>query len=68
MGDEFDLVAENSLVVVAEKKEVAETAELFAVCVLVVVELPEGFSEFAETVRVGSMLAEQGAAVDSWFP
>jgi hypothetical protein len=42
-------------VVVAEKRGVAETAELFAVGVLVVVELPEGFVEFAETVGEGSV-------------
>ncbi len=38
-GDKFDLVA--------------ETAGKFAECVLVGVELPEGFVEFAEKVWVG---------------
>ncbi len=55
MGDKFDLVAENLLTVVAEKRKISEMAELFAVCVLVAVELPEGFVEFAETVGVGSL-------------
>ncbi len=40
---------------VAEKRGVAETAGKFAACVLVAVELPEGFVEFAETVGVGSL-------------
>ena len=43
LRDKFYLVTENSLVVVSEKMGVAETAELFAVCVLVGVLLPEGF-------------------------
>jgi hypothetical protein len=66
VGDKFDLVAENLLTVVAEKRKISEMAELFAVCVLVAVELPEGFVEFAKTVGVGSVLAEQVAAEESW--
>ena len=62
-GDKFDLVAENSLVGVAEKKGVAETVGKFAECVLVGVELPEGFVDFAEKVGVG---IEQVAAEESW--
>ena len=52
-GDKFDLIAENSLVRVAEKRGVAETDGKFAECVLVGVELPEGSFEFAEKVGVG---------------
>jgi hypothetical protein len=56
-GDKFDLVAENSLV------GVAETAGKFAEGVLVGVELPEGFVEFAEKIGVGIV---QVAAEESW--
>ena len=62
-GDKFDLVAENSLVGVAEKRGVAETAGKFAEGVLVGVELPEGFVDFAEKVGLG---IEQVAAEESW--
>ena len=62
-GDKFDLVAESSLVVVAEKRGVSETAGKFAECVLVCVELPEGFVDFAEKIGVGIV---QVAAEESW--
>ena len=46
-----------------KKKGVAETAGKFAKGVLVGVELPEGFVEFAEKVGVGIV---QVAAEESW--
>jgi len=56
-GDKFDLVAENSLV------GVTETVGKFAECVLVGVELPEGFVDFAEKIGVGIV---QVAVEESW--